>query len=155
VLDEETEHGLEADMPHRKRIRVAAEALVRVQEVGAGDRCELATPAMKLELDVRERLEQRPETRTRLPGAFRDRAHPTLLLREQVQDPVGLTEAQRAQDDSLRPECPGHGPSVGSRPVALAAGGSATGVSQLHVSPVHARGSRFRYAVAVIGVRMR
>ena len=56
---------------------------------------------MQHQLDVRERLEPRAEARLRLPDALRDRADPPAVARVEMQDPVGLGEAQRAEDDRL------------------------------------------------------
>jgi hypothetical protein len=54
---------------------------------------------MQLEGDVRQGLEPAAEARLRLPDSFRDGADPAALLRVQVDDPVGLAEAERAEDD--------------------------------------------------------
>ena len=74
---------------------------MRAQELDAGDRLELPRSLVQHQLDVRERLEPRAEARLRLADALRDRADPAALGGVEVQDPVGLREAHRAEDDRL------------------------------------------------------
>ena len=71
-------------------------------QVDAGDGLQLSGSLVELQLDVRERLESGAYTGLRLPDALRDRAHPAPLPRIEVEDPVGLAEAQGAQHDRLR-----------------------------------------------------
>ena len=56
---------------------------------------------MEQQLDVRERLEPRAEARLRLAHALRDRSHAAAVVRVQVQDAIGLAEAERPQHDGL------------------------------------------------------
>ena len=58
-------------------------------------------PWCSIELDVRERLEPRAEARLRLADALRDRADAAAVERVEVEDAVGLAEADRAQHDGL------------------------------------------------------
>ena len=101
LLDVEPQHRLRADEADREPIRILAGRAMRVDERGARDRVQLARALVEEELDVRERLEPRAEARLRLAHALRDRADPAPVERVQVEDAVGLREAERPQDDRL------------------------------------------------------
>jgi hypothetical protein len=79
---------------------------MRAHEIGAGDRGQLSAPLVQLRIDVAERLEPRPETGTRPPRSLGDGTDPPFLLREEMQDAVGLPEAEGAQHHCLRPVGP-------------------------------------------------
>src|SRR5581483_6498965 len=115
-LAEQTEHRLGADQADVQLVRVLTRAAVRVEQLDAGDGLELARALVEHQLDVRQRLEPRAEARLRLPHAFCDRADPPALARVQVQDPVGLGEAERAQHDRLGLVRPGHAASLEAVP---------------------------------------
>src|SRR5436189_3490610 len=83
---------------------------MRRDEVDPGDGLELAEALVQVQRDVRERLEPRAQPRLRLPDPLGDRADPPPLERVEVEDPVGLAEAERAEDDCLGPvAATGHG----------------------------------------------
>ena len=63
---------------------------------------------MEHELDMRERLEPRPEARLRLADALRDRADASAVCRVQVEDAIRLAEPERAQHDRLGLVAAGH-----------------------------------------------
>ena len=58
-------------------------------------------PWWSMELDVRERLEPAAEAGLRLADALRDGADAAAVGRVEVEDAVGLAEADRAEDDGL------------------------------------------------------
>ena len=108
LFDVQAQHRLGADEPDRKPVRILARRPVRIDERGTRDRMQLARALVEQKLDVGERLEPRAEARLRLADAFRDRAHAPAIERVQVEDPVGLAEPERAQDDRLRLVGPPH-----------------------------------------------
>ena len=95
------QHRLEPDEPDPEPARVLARHAMRLDEVDAGDRVQLAAALVEHQLDVAERLEAGAEARLRAPDALRDRSDPAALERVQVEDAIGLAEPQRAQDDGL------------------------------------------------------
>ena len=100
-LEEEAQHGLQADVADRKPVAVGAAQVVGADEIDAGDGVELAPPLVQHRLDVAERLETPPEARFRLACAFRDRSGAAPLEREEMEHAVGLAVANRPQDDGL------------------------------------------------------
>src|SRR5215218_4725178 len=85
----------------------------------ARDHVQLAAALAQNELDVAERLEARAKARARLAGALGDRPDAPAAEREEMEDPVCLAVADRAQHDRLGLPCGGgHGSSVETRPVA-------------------------------------
>ena len=62
---------------------------------------QLTAPLVKLEIDVTERLEPRPEPRA-CDARLGDRSDPALVGRGEVQDPVGLAEPDGAQQRQPR-----------------------------------------------------
>ena len=101
-LAEEAQHRLGADQADVQAVAVLAGGVVRAQELDPGDRLELAGSLVEHQLDVRERLEPGAEPRVRLPHAFRDCADAATTGGVEVQDPVGLGEADRPEHDRLR-----------------------------------------------------
>ena len=98
---EEAEHRLGPDHRDVQAVVVLARLAVGAEELDAGDRLQLARSLVEHQLDVRERLEARPEARLRLADALRDRADPPAVGRVEVEDPVGLGEAHRPEHDRL------------------------------------------------------
>ena len=101
-LAEEAQHRLGADQPHVEAVPVLARRAVGAQQLDAGDRLQLPAALVQHQLNMRQRLEPRAEARLRLADAFRDRADPSAARRVEMQDPVRLGEAERAQHDRLR-----------------------------------------------------
>ena len=56
---------------------------------------------MQLDVQAKERLQAPAEAAARAPHALGDRPDPAAVARVEVQDPVGLAVAQRAQHDRL------------------------------------------------------
>ena len=106
-LAEEAQHRLGADQADVQAIGALADDMMRVQELDAGDRLQLAASLVQQQLDVRERLEPGAETRLRLADALGDRADAAAIGGVEMKDPIGLREAHRAQDDRLRLVRPG------------------------------------------------
>ena len=69
--------------------------------VDAADRVQLAAALVQHERDVAERLEPRSDARARAPHALGDGADAPARGRVEVQDAVGLAQAQRAQHHRL------------------------------------------------------
>ena len=107
-LEEETEDSLEPDVADRHPVGVGAQAVVRPEEIRAGDGLQLAAALVEHELDVAERLEAGAEPRPRLPSALGDRAHAPTLERVEMEDAIGLAEADRPEHNRLRLPAPGH-----------------------------------------------
>jgi hypothetical protein len=76
--------------------------MVRLDQVDAGDRLQLAGALMQEQLDVAQRLEPGAEARLRPADALCDCPDATTVERVEMQYPVGLAESEGAQDDSLR-----------------------------------------------------
>jgi len=74
---------------------------MRADEIDACDGLELARSLMELKRDVGERLEASAESRLRLADSLGDGTDATALERVQVEHPIRLAEAQRAEDDGL------------------------------------------------------
>src|SRR5918996_736026 len=79
LLDEEPEHGLQADVAHGQPVGIRTRAVVRADELRPAHRMEVAPPLVEEELDVAQRLEAGAEPRPRLADSLRDRAHAPLL----------------------------------------------------------------------------
>ena len=79
-----------------------AQARVAVDRLGARDREQLAAALVEHEVEAEERLEPAAEAAARAPHALGDRADPAAVRGVEVQDPVGLAVADRAQHDRLR-----------------------------------------------------
>ncbi len=109
-LAEQAQHRLGPDQPHAEPVRLLARRPVGGDQVDARDGLQLARALVQLEPHVRERLEAGPDAGLRLPDPLRDRADPASLPRVEVEDPIGLAEAQRAQDDRLRLVAAAHWP---------------------------------------------
>ena len=75
---------------------------MRPDELGTCDRVQLAAAVVQEDLDVAQGLEPAAEAGLRAPDAFRDRPDAPAVGRVQVQNPVRLRVAQRAQHDCLR-----------------------------------------------------
>ena len=113
LLREQAQHRLGTDEADAEPVLVRPGRVVRPDQLDARHRAELAAAVVHHQLDVGERLEARAEARLRAPDALRHRADSAVLERVQVQDPVGLAEAQRAEDDGLGLRRPsGHGSSL-------------------------------------------
>ncbi len=113
LLGEEPQHRLRADHPDREAVVVLARLVVRVDELHARHRLEVAAAAMEDELDMRQQLEPPAEARHRLPHALRDRADAAVRARVEVEDAVGLADPDRPENDRLRAVRPsGHVQSV-------------------------------------------
>src|ERR1700683_3801072 len=76
-----------------------------VDRVGAGDRQQLSTTFVQLDVQAKERLQASAEAAASAPHAFRDRAHPPAMGGVEVQDAIGLAVAHRAQDHRLGLDC--------------------------------------------------
>jgi hypothetical protein len=72
-----------------------------VDEIGPANGVQLAAALVQEQLDVAERLETGSEARLRLADALGDRADSSFCERVEVEDAVGLSEANRAEDDGL------------------------------------------------------
>ena len=83
------------------RVQVVAEPEVRVLERRGGDDVERATHRED-ELHVAERLERAPDPRPRATHALGDDPQLSEARGEHGQDPIGLAEVHRAQDDAFR-----------------------------------------------------
>ena len=92
-----------------ERGRVVAQRAVGGDRVDAGHREQVAASLVQDRADVEERLQPGPEAAARAPRALGDRAEPAVRGRVQVQDPVGLAVADRAQHDRLGLQRSGHG----------------------------------------------
>jgi hypothetical protein len=101
LFDEKPEHRLEPDVPDRETISIRSAPIVGADEVGAANGLELPAALVQEQLDVAERLQPAAEARARLANALGDRADAPLLERVQVEDAVGLAEADGAEDDRL------------------------------------------------------
>src|SRR5437764_5759176 len=75
---------------------------MRPDQLGTRDRVQLAAPVVQQDLDVAEGLEATAEAGLRAPDPLRDRPDAPAVGRVQVQNPVRLPVAQRAQHDRLR-----------------------------------------------------
>ena len=93
-------------LEHRDRVGQAAVVLaqrpVGVDRLDLGDDVELAAP-VALQRDVAGRLEPGPEAAPRLADALGHGPDLAVALGEDRDDPVGLTELDRAQDHPLVP----------------------------------------------------
>ena len=74
---------------------------VRVERLDAGHREQVAAALVADQAHAQERLEPAAEAAAGAPHALRDRADPPARRRVEVQDPIGLAVAQRAQHDRL------------------------------------------------------
>src|SRR5262249_16809044 len=101
LLREQPQHRLGADQPDTQRVGLLADPVMRVAQVDAGDGLQLARPLVEHQLDVGQRLEPRAEARLRFADPLRDGADTPARECVQVQHPVGLPEAERAQHDRL------------------------------------------------------
>ena len=101
LLGEQAQHRLGADQAGGEPVVVVACRLVRPDELDAGDRLQLAGALMEHELDVRERLEPAAEAGRRLADTLRNGSDAAALERVQVEDAVGLAEADRPEHDGL------------------------------------------------------
>ena len=109
LLGEEPEHRLGGDEADPQPVRVLARLPVRVDQLGARDRLELAASLVQDQLAVAQRFQPGAEARFRLTHAFRDRSHPAAVERVEVQHAIGLAQPERAQDDGLGlVRAPGH-----------------------------------------------
>jgi glutaredoxin 3 len=82
-----------------QRLDMVAEGWMHRDRVDAGDRVEISAAVVQDQADVEERLQPGPETTPSPPGAFGDRAQAPMVQGVEVQDPVGLAVADRAQHD--------------------------------------------------------
>ena len=80
-----------------------ARRLVRSKQIDARDGGQLSAALVQMHVDAAERLEPPAEARPGPSRPFRDGADPPPVLREEVEDAVGLAEPERAQDDGLSP----------------------------------------------------
>ena len=87
--------------PDAQPVVVVPRGLVGAAELDAGDRLELARALVELQLDVRERFKAAAEAGLRLPNTLGDGADPPTLRRVEVEHPVGLAEADRAEHDRV------------------------------------------------------
>ena len=74
---------------------------MRAEELGPGDRLELAAALVQHQLDVAERLEPRTEARLRLAHALGHRSDPPAVERVEVEHAIRLAETERAQHHRL------------------------------------------------------
>src|SRR5439155_17857601 len=95
LLRKESQHRLAADEADPEPVRILSRVRMRLDQVDAGDRVQLAAPLVEEGLHVAQRLEPPPEARRRLADPLRDRAHTAALERVEVKDAVGLAEAER------------------------------------------------------------
>src|SRR4051794_12454145 len=131
LLAEEPQHRLGADQADAQAVVVLARVVVRLDQLDARDRLQVAVALVKQDLDVAERLEPGTEPGLRLPDALRDGADPPAVEAVEVEDAVGLPQPHRPQDDRLGLDRAGsHVPSR------LMAGTDRTGSS---LSPIVAR----------------
>ena len=106
--------GLEQP-PHRvagarggiQRAGVLAQAGMAVDGVGAGDGEQLAAPLVQLQAQAKERLQPAPEAAAGAPHALGDCAYPPAVGGVDVQDPIRLPVADRAQHHGLGLQRPG------------------------------------------------
>jgi glutaredoxin 3 len=112
LLREQLEHRLRAGERDTEPVGVIPGALVRADQVDPGDRLELAPPLVEEDLNVAEGLEPGAETRSRLPDSLRYGADTAAGERVDVEDAVGLAEAERPQHDGLGGRRPSHEASV-------------------------------------------
>jgi hypothetical protein len=91
-----------------QRLAVLPQGGVRVHGLDRGDSVELAAPLVQDEADAEERLEPAPEARLRTPDTLGHRSDPPALARVEMQDAIGLSVADGAQDDGFGLERAGH-----------------------------------------------
>ena len=104
LLGEEPEHRLRSDERDAEPVGILARLAVRSNQVDRGDRLQLAPALVQLELDVRAARAGRPRERVRrIPF---DRPDPAAVERVEMKHPIRFTEADRAEDDRLRPVRP-------------------------------------------------
>src|SRR6185437_6487232 len=101
LFGEEAQHRLSAEQADTKPVLLLAHSMVRANELDAGDGLQLARSLMEHQVDVRERLEACAEPRFRLADPFCHRADSSTLERIEVEDAVGLAQAERAEHDRL------------------------------------------------------
>jgi len=84
-----------------ERPLVGAQRRVSANGLCACDGHQVAATLMQLKVEAEERLEAAAEAALRTPHAFRDRADLPPHRRVDVEDPIGLAVAHRAQHDGL------------------------------------------------------
>ena len=87
---------------------VLAQARMAGDRLGARDGHEVALAVVEHHMQAEIRLEPTAEAAARAPHALRDRADASAMRRVEMQDPVGLAVAHRAQDDRLGLDRAGH-----------------------------------------------
>ncbi len=85
---------------------------VGVDSLGGGHRAEVAATLVQYERDARAGLEPPTEPRASPSNPLGDRADTAAFAGVEMQNAVGLAEADRAQDDRFRLEGPGHQPTL-------------------------------------------
>ena len=80
---------------------VGAQRRVGANGLCAGDGHQIAAPLVQLKVEAEERLKPATEATLRTPHAFRDRAYLPAHRRVDVENPIGLAVAHRAQHDGL------------------------------------------------------
>ena len=78
-----------------------------VDGVDAGDGVQVAAPLVQDQPDLQEGLEPGAEAAAGATRTLGDRAQPPVIGRVQVEDPIGLAVADRAQHDRLGLQGPG------------------------------------------------
>src|SRR2546421_1683158 len=96
---EQPAYGVARERRRVERGGPVSQAGMRGDGVGAGHGEELATPLVQHRPDVEERLQSRAEPAPGAAHALGDRADPSVMRRVQMEDPVGLAVADRAQDN--------------------------------------------------------
>ena len=99
---EHARHGLAGAGGAVERAGVLAQARVGGDRLGAGDGQQLAAALVEHEVEPEERLQPAAEARARAAHALGDRADSAAIRGIEVQDAVGLSVAEAAEDDALR-----------------------------------------------------
>ncbi len=103
--------------PRVERLGMVAQLAVGGDRVDPGYRRELAASLVQHNPHMEERLEPGPEAASRTPHALCDRADPAAIGGVQMDDPIGLAVADRAQHNRLRLQRAGHRFLPSERPV--------------------------------------
>ena len=104
----EAQDGVARPRGGAERGAVGAQVRMRLDRVRAGHRRQVAAALVQDQVEAEERLQPPAEARARLANALGDRVDPSPRGAVQVQDPIGLAVADRAQDHRLGLELARH-----------------------------------------------
>ena len=98
---EHARHGLAGAGGAVERAGVLAQARVGGDGLGAGDGQQVAAALVEHEVEAEERLQPAAEARARAAHALGDRADSAAIRGIEVQDAVGFSVAEAAEDDAF------------------------------------------------------